>query len=67
MADGQQVLLDGEPDDSDIELAARLTARFSQGRDAERVTVEITAMDGVSRELAVTPYPAGQVPQDWYL
>jgi hypothetical protein len=61
------VLLDGEPDDNDIELAARLTARFSQGRDAERVTVEVTGKDGASRALAVKPYPAGQVPADWYI
>jgi len=64
---GPLVLLDGEADDSDIELAARLTARFSQGRDAERVTVEVTGKDGASRELAVKPYPAGQVPADWYI
>jgi tRNA U34 2-thiouridine synthase MnmA/TrmU len=64
---GPLVLLDGEPDDSDIELAARLTARFSQGRDAGHVTVEVTGKDGASRELAVKPYPAEQVPADWYI
>jgi tRNA U34 2-thiouridine synthase MnmA/TrmU len=64
---GPLVLLDGEPDSKDIELAARLTARFSQGKDAERVTVEVTGKNGKSRVLSVEPYPAEQVPASWYL
>jgi tRNA U34 2-thiouridine synthase MnmA/TrmU len=64
---GPLVLLDGEPEPDDIELAARLTARFSQGRDAMEVTVEVTGRDGHSRTMAVKPFPAGQVPADWYL
>jgi tRNA U34 2-thiouridine synthase MnmA/TrmU len=64
---GPLVLLDGEMDAGDIELAARLTARFSQGRDAKQVTVQVTGKDGNSRILAVTPLPADQIPADWYL
>ena len=64
---GPLVLLDGEPEAADIELAARLTARFSQGRDAEQVTVEVTGRDGRPRAMAVKPYPVEQVPADWYL
>ncbi|MEA2094308.1 MAG: tRNA (5-methylaminomethyl-2-thiouridylate)-methyltransferase [Pseudomonadota bacterium] len=64
---GPLVLLDGEMDAGDIELAARLTARFSQGRDAKQVIVQVTEKDGNSRILAVTPLPADQIPADWYL
>jgi hypothetical protein len=64
---GPLVLLDGEADGDDLELAARLTARFSHGRDAERVTVEVTGRDGVARTLEVTPLPAGEIPPEWYL
>jgi tRNA U34 2-thiouridine synthase MnmA/TrmU len=64
---GPLVLLDGEADGDDLELAARLTARFSHGRDAERVTVEVTGRDGVARTLEVTPLPAGEIPAEWYL
>jgi tRNA U34 2-thiouridine synthase MnmA/TrmU len=64
---GPLVLLDGNPDASDIDLAARLTARFSQGRDAEKVAVQVTQKDGGSQILAVTPMPADQIPVEWYL
>ncbi len=64
---GPLVLLDGEAGSDDLELAARLTARFSHGRDAERVTVEVTGKDGVARTLEVTPLPAGEIPAEWYL
>ena len=64
---GPLVLIDGEIDDSDLELAARVAARFSQGRDAERVEVELTTADGATRRLEVTPMPAEQIPQEWYV
>ncbi|MBT8117937.1 MAG: tRNA (5-methylaminomethyl-2-thiouridylate)-methyltransferase [Gammaproteobacteria bacterium] len=64
---GPLVLLDGNTDTNAIELAARLTARFSKGRDAGQVTVEINDRDGNSRMLAVRPMPADEIPADWYL
>ncbi len=64
---GPLVLLDGEVSADDIELAARLTARFSKGRDAARVTVEICDMTGSTRTLDVEPMRVGQIPQGWYL
>jgi len=64
---GPLVLLDGETGPADIELAARLTARFSQGRDAERVTVEVHDREGVSQSLEVAPLPGDQIPDEWYL
>lgn len=64
---GPLVLLDGVVDADDIELAARLTARFSKGRDAGCVTVEVNDGTGTTRRLDVVPMPAEQIPQDWYL
>ncbi len=64
---GPLVLLDGEADGDDLELAARLTARFSHGRDAEQVTVEVTGRDGSARTLDVAPLPADEIPAEWYL
>jgi len=63
---GPLVLLDGRFTHEDLELAARLTARFSQGRDADRVTVEIVEKD-VRQSLDVAPLPADEIPADWYL
>jgi tRNA U34 2-thiouridine synthase MnmA/TrmU len=64
---GPLVLLDGEVGAEDIELAARLTARFSKGRDADRVTVQVNERDGAMRSLDVVPMPVDDIPQDWYL
>lgn len=64
---GPLVLLDGVADDGDLELAARLTARFGQGRDANRVAVQITTRDGGCRTLEVAPLPSDQVPAEWYI
>lgn len=64
---GPLALIDGEVDADDLLLAARLTARFSQGRDAERVTVAITQCDGQTRTIEVTPFGTDEVPADWYV
>jgi tRNA U34 2-thiouridine synthase MnmA/TrmU len=64
---GPLVLIDGEPGIDDIELAARLTARFSQGRDAEHVTVAVKRLDGVTHTLDVIPMPSEEIPEDWYV
>ena len=64
---GPLVLIDGKADADDLELAARITARFSQGRDAEQVEVEIHDSDGVSRSVQVQPMRGAEIPADWYL
>jgi tRNA-specific 2-thiouridylase len=64
---GPLVLIDGDPGEDDLELAARLVARFGQGRDAEAVSINITRKDGSIRELVITPMPANEIPQDWYV
>ena len=64
---GPLVLLDGEDiKTDDLALAARLTARFSQGRDADLVTVEVHDK-GVMQTMEVAPMPTEQIPADWYL
>lgn len=64
---GPLALLDGEASAEDLELAARLVARFSQGRDAERVRVAVTEKGGDPRELEVIPIAADDVPREWYV
>jgi tRNA U34 2-thiouridine synthase MnmA/TrmU len=65
--DGPFVLLEGEPDEDDILLAARITARFGQGRDAASVAIEVTDKSGNRRILDVAPLGSGDIPQEWYL
>jgi hypothetical protein len=64
---GPLVLLDGEVSPDDIELAARLTARFSQGRDADRVTIEVNGKGADTHSLVVVPLPTDEIPAGWYI
>lgn len=64
---GPLVLLDGAVSSADIELAARLTARFSKGRDADRVTVEVHDNRSSASTIEVAPIPADEIPAEWYL
>lgn len=51
----------------DIELVARIVARFSQGREAEQVRVQIRQVDGTVSELSVAPMPTQSVKPEWYV
>ncbi len=64
---GPLVLIDGRPDEQELELAARITARFSQGRDQARVRVAVTDRNGVSRELEVAPLPPQDIAPEWHI
>jgi tRNA-uridine 2-sulfurtransferase len=52
---------------SDIELAARIAARYSQGRSADIVSVSAHHPNGVVEELRVVPIGPHQVPQTWHV
>lgn len=64
---GPLVLLDGAADTDDLTLAARLTARFSQGRECEHVHVAVRDKDGPEQVLDVRPLSAAEIPSHWYL
>ncbi|GAB6039945.1 tRNA (5-methylaminomethyl-2-thiouridylate)-methyltransferase [Endothiovibrio diazotrophicus] len=63
---GPLVLLDGEPTDEDLELAARLTARFGKGKGSDSVTVVVHHPDGTDHRIDVVPYPP-TIPVEWYV
>lgn len=65
--EGPLALVEGDVVEGDLELAARITARFGQGRDTELVTVRVTEKSGAVREFEVVPLRADELPQDWYL
>lgn len=64
---GPLTLIDGQVDSSDLELAARVTARYSQGRDAQQVEVEVTTQTGERSVLNVPPMPSAEVPKEWHV
>ncbi|BAN68006.1 tRNA (5-methylaminomethyl-2-thiouridylate)-methyltransferase [endosymbiont of unidentified scaly snail isolate Monju] len=64
---GPFTLIDGEPGEEDIELAARIVARYSQGKQADVVEVEYTDRQGVAHTLQVKPLAAHEIPRAWIL
>lgn len=64
---GPLTLVDGSPDEADLLEAARIAGRFSQGRDAEAIEVEITRRGGLARQLTVVPRRTTEVPEAWYV
>lgn len=64
---GPLVLIDGETGDADLQLAARIAARYSQGRTAAEVSVEVHGRDGSARTLQVAPLAPDQLPEAWHL
>jgi Predicted tRNA(5-methylaminomethyl-2-thiouridylate) methyltransferase, contains the PP-loop ATPase domain len=61
---GPLTLLDGKASDEDLRLASQIVARFSQGRDAEAVDVEVTEK-GVSQSYTVTPLKPDEIEPSW--
>lgn len=65
--EGPLALIDGLPTDEDLLIAARLVARYGQGREAQSVTVEIRLLDGTLKTMSVPPFVAEEVPQEWFV
>ncbi len=64
---GPLALIDGVPNEDDLQLAAQLTARYGQGRDAEIVEVTIRNQQGEERNIQVKPLLADEIPQEWFV
>ncbi|MDH5766349.1 MAG: tRNA (5-methylaminomethyl-2-thiouridylate)-methyltransferase [Gammaproteobacteria bacterium] len=64
---GPLTLIDGVANDADLELAARITARFSQGKNEKMVTVETQRSNGETKTFDVKPLPPGEIQQAWYI
>jgi len=62
---GPLTLLDGTASDEDLELAAKIVARFSQGRDADVVDVEVADTSGVAKSISVKPFAADEIKEAW--
>ncbi|MFW2372496.1 MAG: tRNA (5-methylaminomethyl-2-thiouridylate)-methyltransferase [Gammaproteobacteria bacterium] len=64
---GPLTLLDGVANDADMTLAARITARFSQGKNDEKVSVEIRRSNGEIKEIEVSPIKPSEMQDSWYV
>ncbi len=65
--EGPLCLIDGAPSSADISLAARVVARYSQGRNAASVTVAAEQTDGRRQELQVAPFAPTEIPTAWHV
>ncbi|MBD3609696.1 MAG: tRNA (5-methylaminomethyl-2-thiouridylate)-methyltransferase [Gammaproteobacteria bacterium] len=65
---GPLALIDGDNmSDEDIQLAASIVARFSQGKAADEVELELRSKEGTSTTMKVAPMLADDMPEEWYL
>lgn len=64
---GPLVLLDGSLSAEDLYLAASITARYGQGRDAEQVDMAIMEKDGSERTIQVKPLAVDKMPEEWLI
>ncbi|MDH5388438.1 MAG: tRNA (5-methylaminomethyl-2-thiouridylate)-methyltransferase [Gammaproteobacteria bacterium] len=64
---GPLTLVDGVLSDEDAIQAARIAARFSQGREEESVTVKVTRLNGNESMLDVLPMPPSEIKKEWYV
>ncbi len=64
---GPLALIDGEPTVDDIELAAKLVARYSKGKSDAMVELELTDLTGKSSIIAVNPMLPHEIPAEWYV
>jgi tRNA U34 2-thiouridine synthase MnmA/TrmU len=64
---GPMALVDGTPSAEDLELAARIIARYSKGRDADMVEVEIRSTQGEQKIATVKPFAVQEIPEEWHV
>jgi hypothetical protein len=64
---GPLALLDGKPEAEDLELAAAIVGRYSQGKSADSVTVCIESVQGETREIRIAPLEPSSMSSDWHV
>ena len=64
---GPLVLIDGEVNEDDIHLAARIAARYGQGRDAVQVEIEVKTPVEQQQILSVQPLGQDEIPPEWHI
>ncbi len=65
---GPLALIDGNVSREDLKLAAQIVARFTQGRDADSVQIEVNEKGNeTSFALDVTPLRNDDILREWYL
>jgi tRNA U34 2-thiouridine synthase MnmA/TrmU len=64
---GPLCLIDGDPGPDDLVLAARILARYGQGRNADTVAIRVERPDGSGQDLEVAPLAAEEIDRSWHV
>lgn len=65
---GPLVLIDGElRSEEDRELAARITARYGHGKNADSVDITLVDLEQNATDLSVAPIAAEDIPREWFV
>jgi tRNA-specific 2-thiouridylase len=64
---GPLALIDGNPSAEEIDLAARIVARYSDCSISDEATIQVNHISGSSWMLQVKPLNAEQILEDWYV
>lgn len=62
---GPLALIDGEPTQADLQIAAKILARYSQGRDAHSVDVSVKLYSGVTQQISIKPFATDEIKNTW--
>ena len=62
---GPLALIDGDTRDEDVQLAARIVARYSQGKQSSEVVLDYRTPEGETRELRVSPMSPADIDPAW--
>jgi len=64
---GPLAIIDGKPNQKDLKIAAKILARYSQGRETENVDVEVRLDSGVMQQFSVKPFLVEEISKDWMI
>lgn len=64
---GPLAILHGDFSSNDINLAARIVARFSKGREAKQVQIQVIISEDDSQVISIEPISADKIPKEWYV
>ncbi len=64
---GPLAIIDGKPTQEDLQLAAKVVARYSQGREENNVEIEVKLDNGIIQKISVVPFKADEINKDWLI
>lgn len=64
---GPLALIEGTPNQEDLQLAAGIIARYSKDKNEKNITVEVKLDNGIQQQIVIRPMGADEIPQAWYI